>query len=207
MSEIHLTPLGSGIALVFLALTISILYWMLNPSETVKMTLHSAHERWTSNGAIVVPVTGSNYSAKVLELAADIAQREQRYLLLLFVMEIPMALPPNADVPALREYGEDVLIRLQGAAQKLGVRVEGHLLRARNAGSAIVNAAREQHARMIVIPAREQARPDAAFGRTVQHILNHAPCDVMIYRPGPAGAPPARHLGADATGRPKQMEH
>ncbi len=61
--------------------------------------------------------------------------------------------------------------------------MEGHLLRARNAGSAIVAAAREQQARMIVVPAREQARPDVAFGRTVEHILHFAPCDVLIYRP------------------------
>ncbi len=199
MTEIHLTPVGTIIAFVFLGLTLSILHWMLNPPESVKMTLHSAHEKWTSAGAILVPVTGSNLSSRVLELAADIAEREHRHLLLLFVVEIPMALPPTADLPAVREYGEDVLIRLQGAAQKLGVQVEGQLLRARNAGSAIVSAAREHQARMIVIPAREQARPDTAFGRTVEHILHFAPCDVVIYRPGPMNNRSAKPAPTAAT--------
>lgn len=184
MPPIHLNPVGITIAFVFLAAVISILHWMLNPPPTVKMTLASAHEKWTGTGAIIVPVTGSTLSSRVLELAADIAQREERHLLLLYVMEIPMALPPTAEIPAERERGEDTLIRLQGAAQRLGVQVEGHLLKARSAGSAVVNAARQVQARMIVIPAREQDRPDVVFGRNVEHIFRFAPCDVMIYRPG-----------------------
>ncbi len=190
MPEIHVTVVGALISLGFIAAVGSILRWMLNPPETVKMTLASAHQKWAGTGAIVVPVTGSTLSSRVLELAADVAQREQRHLLLLYVVEIPMALPPTADLPALRERGEDTLIRLQGEAQKLGVQVEGHLLRSRMAGAAIVNAAKDAQARMIVIPAHEQARPEIVFGRTVEHIFRYAPCDVMIYRP--VGAGPAR---------------
>ncbi len=199
MPDIHFTLAGTVIAFAFLGLTLSILHWMLNPSETVKMTLQGAHQKWTGTGAILVPVTGSNLSNKALELAADIAQREHRMLVLLYVMEIPMALPSTADIPELREHGEDVLIRLQGAGQKLGAQVEGHLLRARNAGSAIVAAARDQQARMIVVPAREQARPDVAFGRTVEHILHFAPCDVLIYRPVGGNRRTPKPAPADAT--------
>ena len=183
MPDVHVTLVGAIISVAFVAAVGSILHWMLNPPGAVKMTLASAHEKWVGTGAIIVPVTGSTVSSRVLELAADIAQREQRHLMLLYVMEIPMALPPTADLPKLREQGEDTLIRLQGEAQKLGVQVEGHLLKARLAGSAIVHAAIDAQARMIVIPAHEKARPEVIFGRTVEHIFQNAPCDVMIYRP------------------------
>ncbi len=186
MPEVHVTLIGAIIAFAFLAAVGSILHWMLNPPPAVKMTLADTHEKWSGTGAILVPVTGSDLSTRVLELAADIAQKEQRHILLLFVVEIPMALPPDADLPDMHAYGEDVLIHLQGQAQKLGVHVEARLLKARNAGSAIVNAARESHARMIVIPTRLQPRPEVVFDRTVEVIFQNAPCDILIYRPEPA---------------------
>ncbi len=184
MPEVHVTLVGAIIAFGFLAAVVSILHWMLNPPPAVKMTLADTHEKWSGTGAILVPATGSELSARILELAADIAQKEQRQILLLFVVEIPMALPPDADLPGMKAYGEDVLIHLQGQAQKLGVPVEARLLKARNAGSAIVNAARESHARMIVVPIRPQPRPEVVFDRMVERIFQNAPCDVLIYRPG-----------------------
>ncbi len=183
MPEIHLTLVGTVIAFSFIIVVASLLHWMLNPSKNVKMTLAAVGQEWTGTGAIVVPVRGSNLSEKVLELAAGIAQREQRHLLLLYVVEIPMALPPDVELPEERERGEEILVHLEGAAQKLGVQVEGQLVKARTAGAAIVRAALDHQARMIIVSSREQPRPDVSFGRTVEHIYRYAPCDVMVYRP------------------------
>jgi nucleotide-binding universal stress UspA family protein len=63
------------------------------------------------------------------------------------------------------------------------VRVLDRLVRAHNAGQAIVDEAERRNAEIIVLGSpRKQltARQRAVFGRTVDYVLRHAPCRVMI---------------------------
>jgi len=181
---VNMTPMGVILASAFALLISGILWWMLNPPTIVKMVVPVAVEEMAGGGgAILVPVTGSQFSEMVVGLAAGLAQREQVPISFLYVVEVPMALPPDADIPQDREKGEEVLIHVQGLAQRLGIPTTARLMKARAAGAAIVQAAREGRSRMIVIPSGERQRVEGYFGHTVDYVFRYAPCDVMIYRP------------------------
>ncbi|MEW6232804.1 MAG: universal stress protein [Chloroflexota bacterium] len=180
---VNMTPVGVVLASAFALLVSGILWWMLNPPTIVKMVVPVAVEEMAGEGAILVPVTGSQFSEMVVGLAAGLAQREQVPISFLYVLEVPMALPPDADIPRDREKGEEVLIHVQGLAQKLGIPTTARLMKARAAGAAIVQAARESRSRMIVLPSGERQRVEGYFGHTVDYVFRYAPCDVMIYRP------------------------
>ena len=71
-------------------------------------------------------------------------------------------------------------------ASSRGVRVRARVLRARVAGEAIVEEAESSDADVIVLRAPRSGRRWKMFGRTVDHILKHAPCRVMVDAPPPA---------------------
>jgi APA family basic amino acid/polyamine antiporter len=77
-----------------------------------------------------------------------------------------------------RELDEAVAI-----GESYGVKVVDRLVRARDAGGAIVDEARARNAEIIVLgaPRRRLGRRErAVFGRTVDHVLRHAPCRVLV---------------------------
>ena len=79
---------------------------------------------------------------------------------------------------ANRELDEAVAI-----GDSYGVRVVGRLERARSAATAIVAEAEARDAEIIVIgsPRRRLTGAQAAvFGKTVDYVLKHAPCRVLV---------------------------
>jgi nucleotide-binding universal stress UspA family protein len=60
------------------------------------------------------------------------------------------------------------------------VRVAERVVRARNAGAAIVEEAERRGAEIIVLGARRAGGRRAIFGRTVDYVLKHAPSRVMV---------------------------
>jgi nucleotide-binding universal stress UspA family protein len=82
------------------------------------------------------------------------------------------------EAQANRELDEAVAI-----GDSYGVRVVGRLDRARSAGQAIVAEAEARDAEIIVIgsPRRRLTSSQAAvFGKTVDYVLKHAPCRVLV---------------------------
>ena len=65
------------------------------------------------------------------------------------------------------------------AAAAYGVRTIDRLVRARNAGRAIVDEAARRQAEIVVLGA-PRGRHRAIFGKTVDYVLKNAPCRVMV---------------------------
>lgn len=85
---------------------------------------------------------------------------------------------PEFERVANRELDEAVAI-----GDSYGVRVVGRLERARSAGQAIVAEAEARDAEIIVIgsPRRRLTSSQAAvFGKTVDYVLKHALCRVLV---------------------------
>lgn len=140
---------------------------------------------------IIVPVTGNIEDRKTLELARELGSSHDVTIILVFVVEVPQALPLDADLPNEIHQGEVVLANAELTATKLmnnsGTSVSTDLLQARSAGSAIVDEAIEQGADAILMAARVRVvhgRPTT--GDTVSYVMVNAPCDVLIVRAAPS---------------------
>jgi nucleotide-binding universal stress UspA family protein len=99
------------------------------------------------------------------------------------VLEVPLDLPLSADLPeeeavANRELDEAIAI---GASY--GIDVVPRLVRERHAGKALVEEAARRGTEIIVMgaPRKDPSRgKSAVFGRTVDYVLKHAPCRVLV---------------------------
>ena len=100
------------------------------------------------------------------------------------MIEVPLELPIDAAMPEEERNANEQLDEARAIGESYGVRVVTRLVRARSAGRAIVEEAERRGSEIIVMgaPRRRVARSGrgAIFGGTVDYVLKHAPCRVMV---------------------------
>jgi nucleotide-binding universal stress UspA family protein len=93
----------------------------------------------------------------------------------LAVVEVPAALPLDAHMLEEEFEARRLLAAAEATGDRYGVRVERRLVRARLAGEAVIDAAEESDAELIVL-----RRP---LDRTARYVLKHARCRVLFPLP------------------------
>jgi nucleotide-binding universal stress UspA family protein len=137
------------------------------------------HER------IVVAVDGSEESAHATAVAARLVAQKGE-LVFVHVLEIPLEFPLDANPPpgeeAARRSGRELLARCEAEADRYGVTSRRALRRRHAAGPAIVEAADQFGANLIVIAGdRRFARSGRLrLGTTATYVLKHADCRVLV---------------------------
>jgi nucleotide-binding universal stress UspA family protein len=126
---------------------------------------------------LLVPVVDNAESEEAVDVAARLAAEHGSSITIITVVEVPAVLPADAHMRDERARAHTVLTRAAAVAERYGISVSPRTVQARDAATAIVDAARARNAELIVIGA---GRTDRGLGSTVQHILKKAPCRVMI---------------------------
>jgi basic amino acid/polyamine antiporter, APA family len=124
-----------------------------------------------------------------MSVAAELASEHGASITAVVVVELPPSLPLGAHMLAEEAAAQRVLEDAQAIGAARGVRVKTRVLRAREAGEAIVAEAARAEADLVVLRApRKQGlgRRARIFGKTVDHVLKHAPCRVMVAAPAPS---------------------
>lgn len=137
---------------------------------------------------ILVPVKGAAIDEEAMRLAytyalAKIGKGRNISVDVVYVVEVPHALPLNAELGPEIEKGEQALDRAEATAREMGLGVEASILQARSAGAAIVDVARESGAELIVMATSYQKKlGELDLGRTLPYVLKNAPCRVWVCR-------------------------
>lgn len=136
---------------------------------------------------LVVPVSGSETDSRVLDILPDLFSKDGGEVTFLYVVEVPQSMPLDAELPAEIDSGERALRHAEKVARRtLSARtahVVTELLQARAVGPAIIDEAIERDAEAIIMTAavhRKHGRP--TLGETTDHVLLHAPCEVVVIR-------------------------
>jgi APA family basic amino acid/polyamine antiporter len=132
---------------------------------------------------LLVPVLPGRASDEALDLAASLAAERGARITAVSVLEVPLDLPLGADLPEEERIANRELDEARAIGESYGVVVLPRLVRARSAGAAIVEEAQRRGSEIIVVGAPRQdfgRRQRAVFGRTVDHVLKHAPCRVLV---------------------------
>ena len=98
------------------------------------------------------------------------------------VLELALDLPLDAQLLDRERELDDLLDEAWAIGDSYGVRVVGRLARGRHAGQTIIEEAMHRNTEIIVMGAarqRERLRR-SIFGDTVDYVLKHAPCRVMV---------------------------
>jgi nucleotide-binding universal stress UspA family protein len=136
---------------------------------------------------ILVPVQGGSLSDKMVALGCQMAKYRHAEITLLYVIEVPLTLPGNASMPEDEKQAAEAFRRATRIAERYGVKMRTETLKTRQAGPGIVQAARMGGFDVVLmgdVPRR--ARGGTEFARSVEYVHEHAPSEVIIYRPAPA---------------------
>jgi basic amino acid/polyamine antiporter, APA family len=131
---------------------------------------------------ILVPVSRSAESEEALVAAARLAAERRATIAVLRVLEIPLELPLDAELPDEEDEAHLLLDEARAFVEAYGVRAVPRLVRARRAGPAIVEEAAGRSAELVVVGAarRRARRGHPVFGATVDHVLRASPSRVLV---------------------------
>jgi APA family basic amino acid/polyamine antiporter len=223
---IHTTARWVGIGWMAFGLTFYVIYrkGFEGTSLTKRVTVGEAAltkqipEVEFSN--LLVPVFGTELDDDIVATAGRLAAAEhedgggdgESHLELVYVIEVPLSLPLDAELPPDRETQARRALDRAGeiADEYEDVVVSTEVIRARKTGAGIVEAARRAGSEAIIVggepPSKIRgggkfggigAAKPAEIGAATEYVLKKAPCRVLLTAPpepepiGPAEAPVA----------------
>ncbi|MBI4235929.1 MAG: universal stress protein [Chloroflexi bacterium] len=132
---------------------------------------------------ILVPVRGTAGDQQAVLLAGEIARHGKGSLYVVYIIEVPRALPLQASTEEELNQAEAILAEMEEVCGRQHVKVETELLQARQAGPAVVEEAVERGVDLIIMGMSYKRRyGDFTMGETVPYVLEHAPCPVWVLR-------------------------
>ena len=130
---------------------------------------------------ILVPMKLGPIGEEVLATAIKLAEERGSTVSALHVIAVPLEKPLDADMIEAEERAEASLAEAKLLAAEHRVTVEGKVVRARSIGEAIVEEARKEGVDLIVMGSSPRWRRQSRFfSPTVDYVLRHAPCEVMV---------------------------
>ncbi len=185
MADVTPTLAPAGIlAAVFIALgVVSILSWMLHvPKSSVqRLAAETRAELKRMVGSIIVVFSPEINSRHMMALAVKLARGERSELLAVYVIEVPLTLPPDAEMPDEERAALDALGAAETIANSSNVILHTEIQKVRSTKEAVLSIAKREKADLIILGSYLEGKYSGArLGGTVQDIAAEAKCDVLI---------------------------
>jgi APA family basic amino acid/polyamine antiporter len=129
---------------------------------------------------VLVPVKPGRTSEEAIDLACRLAADRGATIAAVSIIVVPLELPLDSRLEEEEERANDALDVAAAIAELYGVSFGERLLRARHPGRAIVDEATRRQSEIIVMGAPRGGRGGGVFSDTVDFVLKHAPCRVMV---------------------------
>ncbi len=130
---------------------------------------------------ILVPMKLGEIGEEMVATAVKLAQERRASVEALFVIRVPLDQPLDAPLEQLEEQAAASLAEAAALGAEHGVEVVGRTIRARSIGEAIVKAAAESGADLIVLGSSPRWRRQSRFfSPTVDYVLRKSPAEVLI---------------------------
>jgi nucleotide-binding universal stress UspA family protein len=132
---------------------------------------------------ILVAARGNGADQVAVELACKIGKKSKAKIFIVYVIEVNRSLPVDATIKPDMELAEKVLLEAEEYAQENDFDVETEIMQARDVGPAIIEVARQQNVDIIIMSMNYKKRFGSfTMGNAVPHVLEEAPCRVLICR-------------------------
>jgi APA family basic amino acid/polyamine antiporter len=129
---------------------------------------------------ILVPVKPGRPSEEAIDLACRLATERRATIAAVSVVVVPLELPLDTRLEEEERRADEALDAAAAIAELYGVDLTERLVRARHAGRAIVDDAARRNSEIIVMGSPRALGRRAVFSDTVDFVLKHAPCRVMV---------------------------
>jgi nucleotide-binding universal stress UspA family protein len=133
---------------------------------------------------ILLPFTGTAISRRAVDAALRLAQAEHATLMPAYLAAVPKDLPLDCAIPAEAAKAMPMLETIEQRANAQGVGVDARIERGRSYRHALERLLERERFDRVVVPAT--AEVGAGFsGDDLVWLLERAPAEVLILRPGP----------------------
>ncbi len=130
---------------------------------------------------ILVPMKLGEIGEEMVATAVRIAQQDDATVEALYVIKVPLDKPLEAEMYDADEQAAASLAEARALGADNGVEVNGNAVRARSIGEAIVKAAEESGADLIVLGSSPRWRRQSRFfSPTVDYVLRKSTAEVLI---------------------------
>ncbi len=133
---------------------------------------------------ILLPFTGQAISRRALDAALRLAKAEDATLMPAYLAIVPMHLPLDTSLPKTASKCMPLLEAIEQRAAAQGVPVDSRIERGRSYRHALVRLLERESVDRVVVPATSMPRVGFS-GEDLVWLLEQAPTEVVILRPGP----------------------
>jgi nucleotide-binding universal stress UspA family protein len=194
-NPLEITFISIVTAVLFLVSIVGVLSWMFRlPKETERTrTIARATRSVNKLTRILVPLLSkSEATDRIVALAAQMVRSRNGNVEILAVLEVPFTLPLDARVEEDEKLALETLDRAESVAKQSVTAVNKHIVKARNAGPAIVREA-EIHAADLILMANTPVRVRGNIQQihpAVDYVMKNAPCEILVLSQGCVDANP-----------------
>jgi nucleotide-binding universal stress UspA family protein len=146
---------------------------------------HRAGGRPETVHRILLPFTGTEISRRAVDAAMRLARAEEATLMPAYLAQVPKRLPLECSIPNEARKAMAMLEAIEQRAAAQGVPVDARIERGRSYRHALARLLREESFDRVVVPATANGGPGFS-GEDLVWLLEKAPAEVLILRPGPA---------------------
>jgi nucleotide-binding universal stress UspA family protein len=181
VNQLTLHPLGIVIASTFAVTMVSLLWWMLHPPAPVQAQVAKAMAGVSAVASILVPVRGSLYNERAVELACRLGAEQKAEILATYVIAVPLALPLSTPLVPEEKRAEEALARAKEIIEHHGLPSKIVVMRERDVARGILRVAQDNDVSMVVlgINPRNLAAGESV-GKTTEHLLRKSHIEVIV---------------------------
>ncbi|MEJ7791922.1 MAG: universal stress protein [Gaiellaceae bacterium] len=130
---------------------------------------------------LLVPMKLGSVGEEMIATAIALAQERQATIDALYVIKVGLEHGLDAELTSQEQLAVDSLAEAQLLGEENGIQVSPSTVRGRSIGQAIVTEAARRGSDLIVMgSAARWRRQSGFFSPTVEYVLRHAPCEVLV---------------------------
>ena len=133
---------------------------------------------------ILLPFTGTAISRRAVDAALRLARAEEATLMPAYLAAVPKRLPLDCAIPAEAAKAMPMLEAIEQRATAQGVSIDSRIERGRSYRHALARLLDRESFDRVVVPATAEAGAELS-GDDLVWLLEKAPTEVLILRPGP----------------------
>jgi nucleotide-binding universal stress UspA family protein len=132
---------------------------------------------------ILVGLKTLEHAVALTDFACRLGARNAS-LFLMHVIELPDPTPLDVEVPDLDELAKKILRAAQRVARRTEMKVSTRVLRAHDAGGALLDEMKEKKIELAVLGYHHRRTiGEILLGTTAKHLARHAPCHLLLNIP------------------------
>jgi nucleotide-binding universal stress UspA family protein len=176
-----MNPLGIAIAAAFALTMVSLMWWMLHPPEQMQAAVAKALRGVSAIKKILVPVRGSSYNERAVELACRLGADQDAEIIAAHIIEVPLSLPLQTPLPEEEKLTQEVLARAQEIIEHHGLKVQTIARRDRDVARGILHVAQDLDCDMVVLGINpKNLAAGESVGKATEQLLRKSQIEVIV---------------------------